>query len=160
MSARIAAPADGGGTAIARRLDEAAAACAAQGAQLTALRRAVLGLILAAEAPLTAYRLLDLLKATRSNAAPPTIYRAVDFLLAQRLIHRIERINAFVGCTGGAHHAHPAQFLICRSCGGVAEIEDPAVSRALARAATRQGFRASSSVVEIEGVCAACAAPG
>ena len=66
---------------IERQLDAATLACTRQGAQLTELRRLVLGLILAAAAPLTAYQLLDRLKQTRQRAAPPTIYRALDLAI-------------------------------------------------------------------------------
>ena len=139
------------------RLDAAALACARQGAQLTALRRLVLALILEAEAPPTAYQLLDRLKETRRQAAPPTIYRALDFLLQQRLIHKVERLNAFIPCAGSDPHDHAAQFLICRRCGTVAEIEDGAIAHAVERAAERAGFHPSRAVVEIDGTCAACA---
>ena len=141
-------------------LDAAAAACARHGAQLTTLRRAVLQLILESDGPATAYQLLDRLKASRAGAAPPTVYRALDFLLEQRLIHKVERLNAFIPCAEASHEHdhHAAQFLICRQCGTVAEIEDDAVAKALAQAAARQGFQPRDAVVELGGICAVCAA--
>ncbi|WP_298214742.1 Fur family transcriptional regulator [Acidocella sp.] len=144
---------------IAARLRAAAEICAANGAQLTPLRREVLELILRAEAPVTAYRLLDQLKALRKSAVPPTIYRALEFLLENGLVHRIERLNAFVPCAeAGPHHDHGgAQFLICQVCGAASEVEDAAVSAALAAAAARRGFLPSRAVVEVEGLCAVCA---
>jgi Fur family transcriptional regulator, zinc uptake regulator len=144
--------------AVAARLDKAAEDCARRGAHLTELRRRVLALIFEAGGPLTAYQLLDRLKQTRKGAAPQTIYRALDFLLEQRLIHRLERLNAFIPCAD-AGHRQPAQFLICRECGTVAEIEDGAAAAALAHAARREGFHPRSTVVEIEGTCAACYGP-
>jgi Fur family zinc uptake transcriptional regulator len=51
------------------QLDAAARACAAAGARLTPLRRSVLALILGAETPLTAYQLLDRLRARNSSIA-------------------------------------------------------------------------------------------
>jgi Fur family transcriptional regulator, zinc uptake regulator len=143
--------------AVEAQLDRAAAACAQDGGRLTELRRQVLGLILEAEGPLTAYQLLDRLKESRRGAAPPTVYRALDFLMEQRLIHKIERLNAFVSCTGAGHHSDAAQFLICRNCGTVTEIEDGAVTAALEHAAGRAGFHPATAVVEVEGICAACA---
>jgi len=140
------------------QLDAAAAQCARQGATLTELRRAVLELILAARGPLTAYQLLDQLKATRKSAVPPTVYRALDFLAENRLIHRIERLNAFIPCAETGHAHEDAQFLICRSCGAVTEMDDHEVSHALAAAAARHGFRPAHAIVELDGVCAACAA--
>ncbi|OYV39589.1 MAG: transcriptional repressor [Rhodospirillales bacterium 20-64-7] len=140
------------------RLAVAERRCAANGAQLTELRRSVLALILAADGPLTAYQLLDQLKRDRPGAVPPTIYRALEFLLENRLIHRLERLNAFIPCSEAEHAHDAAQFLICGRCGSVAELEDPAIGEALARAAQRTGFKPQRAVVEVEGLCAACAA--
>lgn len=161
-------------------LDRAAAACARRGAQLTELRRQVLRLILVADQPVGAYALLDRLRADRPGAAPPTVYRALDFLLDQGLIHKVERLNAFVGCAAeaghdhaghghgaeldeegvgaGPHGHHPHQFLICRVCGLTREISDLGVASAVAEAAARAGFRAIHATVEVEGLCARCAA--
>jgi len=141
---------------VTAQLERAAIACARDGAQLTELRRCVLGLVLEADGPVTAYQLLDRLRKVRKGAVPPTVYRALEFLLEQGLIHRLERLNAFIPCAETGHR-HVAQFLICRECGSVAEIEDQAAARALAHAAERKGFRARDTVVEIEGTCAACA---
>ena len=142
----------------AAQLEAAVRACAASGARLTPLRRSVLALILGAETPLTAYQLLDRLRASHAGAVPPTVYRALDFLLDQKLIHRVESLNAFIPCVEGGAHRHEAQFLICRHCGSVEEIDDTPVSAALNVAATRGGFRADHAMVEITGTCAACAA--
>ncbi|MGH7033166.1 MAG: transcriptional repressor [Stellaceae bacterium] len=144
--------------AIAAQLESAAQLCAGRGAQLTELRRRVLSLILEAEAPPTAYQLLDRLRKTRKGAVPPTIYRALDFLMEQRLIHKVERLNAFIACIETGHE-HPVQFLICGECGRVAEIEDRTATKALQHAAKREGFHLRDAVVEIEGTCAACFHP-
>ncbi len=141
---------------IERQLDQASTACNRQNTQLTELRRTVLGLVLQAERPLTAYQLLDRLKETRRGAMPPTIYRALDFLLDNKLIHKVERLNAFVACESG-HHDHSVQFLICRVCGQVTELEDCGVCHALEEAARAKGFQPSGTVVEVEGTCGACA---
>ena len=85
----------------------------------------------------------------------------LDFLLHEHLVHKVERLNAFVPCAEANHvHGHPVQFLICCQCGTVAEIEDPAVSEALETAAHGKGFHAGHAVVEVEGTCAACYRPG
>ncbi|MDR3504930.1 MAG: Fur family transcriptional regulator [Acidocella sp.] len=131
--------------------------CTKHGTQLTALRREVLELILHAEAPVTAYQLLDQLREVRKSAVPPTVYRALDFLLANRLIHRIERLNAFIPCAEADHEHNDVQFLICRKCGTVMEIEDHGISAALAKAAAAHGFHPAKAIVELDGICAACA---
>lgn len=144
-------------------LKEAEAACLRRGATLTPLRRQVLELVLDADAPIGAYALLDRLKATRPGAAPPTVYRALDFLLEQGLIHKLERLNAYIGCTDAGHgqahgHHHPHQFLICRTCGATVEMTDRGVAHAIEAAARRAGFALAEATVEIEGTCARCLA--
>jgi Fur family zinc uptake transcriptional regulator len=144
-------------------LDRAEAICERRGANLTELRRRVLGLVLDAVSPTGAYELLDRLRQTRRGAAPPTVYRALDFLLEQGLVHRVERLSAFVGCVAGCtadpdgeSHTHAAQFLICRECGRVIEMQDHHVSAVLARAAGDSGFAISSATIEAEGLCSTC----
>src|SRR5271157_4424535 len=144
-------------------LDRAYAVCQRRGANLTELRRHVLGLVLDAASPTGAYELLDRLRETRRGAAPPTVYRVLDFLLQQGLIHRVERLSAFVGCVAGCTadpdgeaHTHAAQFLICRECGRVVEMDDHDLSAVLARAAKEAGFSVSAATIEAEGLCSTC----
>ncbi|MDE2334168.1 MAG: transcriptional repressor [Rhodospirillales bacterium] len=143
--------------ALERRLNAAATACEREGETLTPLRRAVLALVLQARRPLTAYQLLEQLRTAR-RAAPPTIYRALDFLLARRLVHRIERLGAFVACAEPEHEHALVQFLICRQCDAVVELDDHDVGEAVAAAARSAGFRLEHAVIEVDGLCAACAA--
>ncbi|MGG5808335.1 Fur family transcriptional regulator [Falsiroseomonas sp. CW058] len=151
-----------------RALAEAEAACLRRGAQLTELRRQVLRLVLESAQPIGAYALLDRLRAARPGAAPPTVYRALDFLLDQGLIHKVERLNAFIGCStqpeahdhcAGHGHDHPHQFLICSRCGATAELCDPAVASSVAAAAAAVGFAPTRTTVEVEGLCRLCAGP-
>jgi Fur family zinc uptake transcriptional regulator len=143
-------------------LDRAAVLCERRDGRLTALRRHVLGLVLEAAHPPGAYELLDALRRHHKGAAPPTVYRALDFLVAQGLIHKVERLSAFVGCVHGLDehddHVHAVQFLICNTCRAVIELNDREIGQALLRAASRHGFAVTSSVVEADGSCAACAA--
>ena len=111
-------------------LERVEAACDRRGVRLTELRRQVLGLVLDSAKPAGAYDLLEKLRPHHHGAAPPTVYRALDFLLEQGLIHKVERLSAFVGCLHGVEehddevHHHAAQFLICRRCGQVTELND------------------------------------
>jgi Fur family transcriptional regulator, zinc uptake regulator len=159
--------AEPGAATLEGTLDRVAASCAARGVQFTELRRQVLRLVLAAPQPIGAYALLDRLREERPGAAPPTVYRALDFLQEQGLVHRVERLNAFVGCAGpepqhecGHGHDHPHQFLICGACGATAEICDDRVAAAVAFAARAAGFEVARTTVEVEGRCAACVAAG
>ena len=138
-------------------LDHASQICEAKGARLTDLRREVLGLILEADAPTGAYDLLDRLRATRHGAAPPTVYRALEFLQEQGLVHKLESMSTYVGCVSHGDADHAAQFLICRSCGQVTELDDHELAHALEDAAKRLGFTVGKATIEAEGCCATCA---
>jgi Fur family zinc uptake transcriptional regulator len=150
-----------------RLLDQAEALCARRASRLTEQRRLVLGLILDSPRPTGAYDLLDRLREDGRTAAPPTVYRALDFLTAQGLVHKIERLSAFVGCSHALDHAdhahhglHAVQFLICARCRRTIELTDPAIGRALAAAASSAGFALTAATIEAEGICAECAADG
>lgn len=131
--------------------------CRREGVRLTALRRRVLELVWQSHAPIGAYRLMELLGRGRAAVAPPTVYRALDFLAQHGLVHRIESLNAFVGCRRPTA-AHRAWFLICRDCGRVAEFEDTELSQGLDRRVEAAGFAADGERVEIVGCCAQCRA--
>ena len=92
-------------------------------------------------------------------AAPPTVYRALDFLMAHGLVHRIESLNAFIGCDH-PDKAHSGQFLICRDCGMVAELDDAEISGMLARKAQALGFSGERATVELRGLCPDCGGDG
>lgn len=136
-------------------LASAEAACEHKGVRLTKLRRRVLELVWASHAPVKAYDLLDQLKAEHESAAPPTVYRALDFLVGEGLIHRIESLNAFIGC-GGPEEAHQGQFLICRECGQTAELSDPDITALLREKAARLGFQLDQTTIEMSGRCPRC----
>ncbi len=138
-------------------LTQAEALCRAKGVRLTPQRRRVLGLIMDAAKPLSAYEILDRMQTGPRRPAPPIVYRALDFLLEQGLIHKIESLHAFVGC---AHpeHPHAGQFLICTDCGQVNELCERQLGCGLEEAAQRVGFRTRKPVVELLGACAHCSA--
>ena len=146
---------------ITAALDAAETACARAGERLTPLRRRVLELVWRGHAPIGAYDILDLLRDERRRIAPPTVYRALEFLCRQGLVHRLESLQAFIGCghpggheTGNA--AHAAHFLICQDCGGAVEIRDGQLDGAISQLAGRTGFAIATETIELSGRCAAC----
>ena len=136
-------------------LDGASELCVRRGVKLTALRRRVLELIWDSHQPTGAYAILDLLRAEDRKAAPPTVYRALEFLHAHGLVHRIESLNAYIGCVQ-PDHPHAGQFLICQSCGATAELRDEDIIDAVSRGANRLGFQALRQTVEVTGLCPDC----
>ncbi len=133
----------------------AEALCASRGLRLTSLRRRVLELVWRHHNPVRAYDLLDRLREERGSAAPPTAYRALEFLLETGLVHRIESLNAYVGCADPGE-AHSAQFLICRDCNAVGELDDPEIAGLVIRRAGDRGFAADRQTIEVMGLCPSC----
>ncbi len=138
-------------------LSHAKALCQERGVQLTPIRFQVLSLICDSHRSVKAYDLLDKIKPLQPAAKPATIYRALDFLLEQGLIHRIESLNAFVGCDHSGHR-HEQLMLICRHCLEVEERPANDVMIILARELREAGFNEYSKTVEIQGICSKCAA--
>jgi len=140
-------------------LERADVLCRDRGARLTDQRRRVLEILTDLSRPVGAYELLDRLKTGLPGATPPTVYRALAFLLAEGLVHKLESLNAYVGCPHPGE-PHRSQFLICRQCGEVREMEDAAVERSLCSLLDAEGFSPERRVVEITGCCARCRTEG
>jgi len=130
--------------------------CDERGVRLTSLREQVLELVWQSHQPLGAYTLMDMLaKVSTRRIAPPTVYRALDFLLEEGLIHRINSLNAFIGCPspGKKHQSH---FLICQDCKVAVELDSPQLNQQLNDVAAGSGFIVTSHSLEINGLCPAC----
>ncbi|WP_024296995.1 transcriptional repressor [Methylomicrobium lacus] len=140
---------------VSAALDTAEQLCVVRGVQLTPIRLQVLKLIWESHQAVKAYDLLDRLKPLKQEAKPATIYRALDFLIDQGLIHRIESLNAFIGCNCSGQQ-HEQLLLICKQCLEVEERPAPEVMRALSSEIKRADFTAHSKAIEIHGICAKC----
>jgi Fur family zinc uptake transcriptional regulator len=83
------------------------------------------------------------------------VYRALEFLLEHGLIHRINSLNAFIGCSQprAEHHSH---FLICQQCKSAVEIIDATLDKTILALTQRAQFAATGTFVEITGLCSTC----
>jgi Fur family zinc uptake transcriptional regulator len=136
-------------------LVRAQAICMTRGARLTPVRRRVLELILQSTQPMGAYALLAMLQGRRGKLGPPTVYRALEFLLAHKLIHKIETSSAFIACRD-IEHPHESQFMICEDCGATEEIRDDQIIESLRRLGEGRGYAVERQVIEVRGLCPAC----
>lgn len=140
---------------VSRALSTAEKICSERQLRLTPLRRRVLELVWNRHAPIGAYDILGALKESEGALEPPTVYRALKFLQDAGLVHRIDSLNAFIGCES-PQTGHTAQFLVCRNCHRVTELDDPAISRLLVDKARVLGFSTDAQDIEIKGLCSAC----
>lgn len=140
---------------VSRALQDAEVVCEARAGRLTDVRRRVLELVWSSHEPVGAYDILTRLAGERGKAAPPTVYRALEFLMEMGLVHRIDSLNAFIGCHS-PREAHAAQFLVCRECHHVSEIDAPAIQRAILKETRDAGFSIDSGSLEVKGLCGDC----
>lgn len=131
--------------------------CLSRGVQLTPIRHKVLELIWNSHKAVKAYDLLDLIRPVNDAAKPSTVYRALDFLLEQGLIHRVESLNAFVGCHC-SETRHDQLLLICTDCHNVEERSASSVFQTLAGELQNAGFSPQRKTLEIHGLCKTCQA--
>jgi Fur family zinc uptake transcriptional regulator len=130
--------------------------CARQGLRLTRLRRRVLDLLWKSHMPMGAYDILGVIREQDGRrTAPPTVYRALAFLLESGLAHRIDSLNAFVGCDH-PEPKHQCQFLICRECSTAIELEQQSICDAIIKSSGEAGFKVDRQAVEVLGICAGC----
>jgi Fur family transcriptional regulator, zinc uptake regulator len=137
-------------------LDAAEQACREDGLRFTPLRRQVLEIVWSRHAPIGAYDILDAMRDGNRAVAPPTVYRALEFLVEHGFVHKIESLNAFVGC-GKPDGDHVGQFLICGTCRQVGELDDPEIAKLIAKKAKTVGFDVSHQTIEVMGLCSDCA---
>ena len=140
---------------VEKAIATAEALCRERGLRFTATRRRVLELVWQSHKPIGAYDILEVLGQESKSAAPPTVYRALDFLIEAGLVHRLDSLNAFIGCPDPASR-HAGQFLICRQCRSVTELSDNEIEALVAQKAADSGFSAVRQMLEIEGLCKGC----
>lgn len=131
--------------------------CNQRGVRFTPIRREVLELIWESHCAVKAYDLLDKIKPQTGSAKPATVYRALDFLLEQGLIHKVESLNAFIGCSF-SDRQHEQLLLTCVKCHEVEERPGEHVMEAIAKELEQATFIMQHKAIEIHGICGRCAA--
>jgi Fur family transcriptional regulator, zinc uptake regulator len=136
--------------AAARALSEA-------GEQWTTMREAVFSELARHDRPVSAYDIADNLSVARGKrVAPNSVYRILDVFVTNNLAMRVESANAYLANTHPGC-AHDCIFLVCDECGEAAHVDDEGVSRSVRAIAADRGFKAERPVLEIRGLCKACA---
>jgi Fur family zinc uptake transcriptional regulator len=144
------------GDSLGLELADAETRCQSTQERLTPPRRRVLELLLQSDTPLKAYDLIAAFGLKGESAKPPTVYRALEFLERMGFANRIESLNAYVAC-GHWKHGHAAVFLICDKCGMAGELHANDSVKKLTQEVESVNFKMRSAVIEIRGLCEACA---
>lgn len=147
-------------TDVRHLLDKAEDKCLASGTKLTAKRKLVLKQLLTSNRLMSAYDIVDRMKAKEDSVMPAmSVYRILDFLSASNLVHKIESQNKYVACRHiQCDHQHQAaQFLICQNCDYVREINANQPTRPeINELAQAESFQLEFSVMEFKGLCRDC----
>jgi Fe2+ or Zn2+ uptake regulation protein len=123
----------------------------------TRARRALVDVLLAADAPLA----IPHLRERDPSLAQSSAYRNLSVLESAGVVHRVVTADEFARYELAEdlteHHHH----LICSSCGEVRDFTAPArieddLERTLRRIATRHGFEADHHRLDLVGTCANC----
>ena len=143
-------------------LEHAERHCSARGSRLTEKRRRVLAGLLESGRALSAYELLDFCRENLDvELLPMSVYRILEFLEGEGLVHRLNLTNKYVACSHIAcdHEHELPRFLICGVCHRVKEVGFPrSLLSAIARTLEPAGFELASNQLELDCVCARCAA--
>ena len=121
------------------------------GKSLTAIRKHVLNVLLAAQRPLTAYEVLASLDGVGS-VSPPTAYRALDFLVALGFVTRVESLNSYLALDRGPSDI-PLAFFVCETCGQAQEIPATDAIVSLISEVDGLGFGGNHASLEVRGDC-------
>ena len=127
------------------------------GEQWTGMRADVFAALSSYDRPASAYDIAEKVGNTRGKrVAANSVYRILDLFVRTNLANRIESANAYLanshpGCR------HDCIFLICDDCGAAIHLDDDRLTGALREAGRDAGFADVRPVVELRGLCNACA---
>jgi Fur family transcriptional regulator, stress-responsive regulator len=126
-----------------------------RGQRITPQRLVIHRALAAREQHLTAEQVHESVSQALPGTSLPTVYATLELLEELGLARRI-------GTGGGAvlfdSRVDPHAHAVCRSCGGVADVDRTRAPAQAIERARADGFQADYAEVVIWGVCAACRA--
>ena len=138
-------------------VEAARAALTGWGEQWTGMRESVFAELARHERPGSAYDIADNLSAARGKrVAPNSVYRILDLFVTNNLALRVQSSNAYLANTHPGCE-HDCIFLVCDECGEATHVDSEEVSRIVRAIAADREFKAERPVLEIRGLCRACA---
>ncbi|WP_272878631.1 Fur family transcriptional regulator [Rothia nasimurium] len=124
----------------------------------TKQRRAVTATLETLEDFISAQDLHQLMQARGEKVSLATTYRLLQSMVGSGEVETLkteEGESIFRRCESDHHHHH----LLCRKCGAAREFEIPELENLVLAIAHKNGFTEVNHVIEMTGLCAACADP-
>lgn len=128
---------------------------------ITPKRLLVYTTLLKAGHSLSAYELINQVKINfQTQLTPISIYRMLDFLEKKHLVRKLKSAGKFLAITPAKQidNEHVLQFLICRLCGNVKELEvEERIMTELKSCIDTSGFQLNNLELELDCTCVNCA---
>ena len=122
----------------------------------TSLRLKITQSIFNSKKPRKAYEITELISDAKNKISPATVYRILNLLLEKHIIHKLQGWNSYIAC----HHPereHHCMQAICFKCNNIEEFCDAEIEQQLATISQKLNFQSQREVIEIYGLCRACA---
>ncbi len=127
------------------------------GCRVTAARRAVMEVLVAAETPLAPQTICERGRATYPQLGLVTVYRALELFEELALVSRVhhgEGCHGYVLASPGHRHV-----LLCRDCGRAVEFTgENDLDALIARVEQHTGYRVEAHLLQLSGLCPGCRA--
>ncbi|WP_174292282.1 Fur family transcriptional regulator [Sphingomonas bacterium] len=128
------------------------------GEQWTTMRSTVFDALAGFDRPASAYDLTEVIsKREQRRVAANSVYRILDLFLGANLVRRVESKNAYV-INAHPDCLHDCIFLVCDRCGRTIHLDDDTITNRVRAVAEQAGYVPQRPVIEVRGLCAACAA--
>ena len=132
---------------------------AARKLRATLPRRQILDAVAQSQGHFDAEALRLRLKGQGRRLSRATIYRTLALLQGAGILRRVQLVDDALHYEL-ARPDDPHHHLVCRRCGAVQEVLDPAASRVIAEMVGRASFEPEEISVRIRGLCSRCRARG
>ena len=134
--------------------------CKENSSKLTPKRRKILEELLKSQKALSAYEIADLFQKKSKESIPAmSVYRILDFLEDENLVHKLNLANKYIACSHiTCNHSHSIpQFLVCRECNKVSEINiDVDTMKIIEKKVRDENFNFSKPQLEMHCICKVC----
>lgn len=125
-----------------------------QGYRLTPQRQVILEAVRQASDHVTPEQVYETVHAQQPAISRATIYRTLDFLCEQRLVTAMHWAGqTYYEIAGELPHHH----LICRTCGGIEEIDRGLIDLLIEATAKKHRFKIDMDHIALFGQCRQCA---
>ena len=125
------------------------------GLKVTKIRTKVIDILEESTKPLNAYEIHHTVN-LESKINISTIYRVLDKFFESGIIHKIEKLNAYIVCSKPKQSCKCHHLFVCNLCNKVIEFIDHSICKIQDQLALKNNFKTNSHWLEMIWVCNQC----